>query len=267
MGKPLRACSPAALSLAIGVVLTEKTNVGGITVYELVSLGRHPYTGFFGRLKKRDKEVVQQSLEATGIAHKAGSFVAELSDGERQKAMIAKTLAQECPIILLDEPTAFLDLTARLETLILLRKLAKEQQKTILLSTHDIDQAIRLGDCLWLLEKDRPMGCGAPEDLILNGMFESFFGKEGMTFDPFSGRLEVETVRRPIGLEGDPLTSCWVGNALIRNGWQPSPAGHPPRIHCIHKHRLILSLPGGKQTEVVSVEALLAALSDVFHFH
>ena len=115
MGKPLASYSQSNFSLTVGVVLTEKTNAGGITVYELVSLGRHPYTGFFGQLKKHDKEIIEQSLEAAGIAHKAQNYVSELSDGERQKAMIAKALAQQCPIILLDEPTAFLDVTSRIE--------------------------------------------------------------------------------------------------------------------------------------------------------
>ena len=104
--------------------------------------------------------------------------MSELSDGERQKAMIAKALAQQCPIILLDEPTAFLDVTSRIETMVLLHKLAVEQQKAILLSTHDLDLAIQLGDCLWLQEKKRPMACGTPEDLIMGGAFETFFSKE-----------------------------------------------------------------------------------------
>jgi iron complex transport system ATP-binding protein len=261
-GKPLNDYTQAELSLAIGVVLTEKTNAGGITVYELVSLGRHPYTGFFGRLKKHDREVIDQSLEAAGIAHKAHHYVAELSDGERQKAMISKTLAQECPIILLDEPTAFLDVTGRIETLILLRKLAKEQHKAILLSTHDIDQAIRMGDKLWLLEKNRPMVCGTPEDLILNHAFETFFGKDGMSFDPSTGRLNIETTLTPIGVEGDPVTTCWVGNALIRNGWQPSPITRPPHIHCIHAHQIILTLVDGRQKKTSSVQELLTEMAE-----
>ena len=180
MGKPLSSYSQSNFSLTVGVVLTEKTNAGGITVYELVSLGRHPYTGFFGQLKKTDREIIEQSLTAAGIAHKAQNYVSELSDGERQKAMIAKALAQQCPIILLDEPTAFLDVTSRIETMVLLHKLAVEQHKAILLSTHDLDLAIQMGDCLWLQEKGRPMACGTPEDLILSGAFESFFGKEGI---------------------------------------------------------------------------------------
>ncbi|MDR1556261.1 MAG: ABC transporter ATP-binding protein [Tannerellaceae bacterium] len=260
MGKPLEAYSQAERSLLTGVVLTEKTNAGGITVYELVSLGRHPHTGFFGRLKKHDREVIENSLEAVGMVHKSDSYVSELSDGERQKAMIAKTLAQECPIILLDEPTAFLDITGRIETMILLRKLATEQQKSILLSTHDIDQAIRMGDRLWLLEKGSPMVCGTPEDLILKGVFETFFGKEQMVFEPLSGRLNVKTARTPIGLEGEPLTSHWVGNALIRNGWQAAETGPPPCINCISKDRIILKLPGGRQKETSSVEELLVEM-------
>lgn len=96
-GKPLTDYSQRLFSLTVGVVLTEKTNAGGITVYELVSLGRHPYTGFFGQLKKKDHEIIRQSLEAAGISHKAKNYVSELSDGERQKAMIAKALAQQCP--------------------------------------------------------------------------------------------------------------------------------------------------------------------------
>ena len=130
---------------------------------------RHPYTGFFGQLRQEDRRIIEESLAAAGIAHKAYNYVSELSDGERQKAMIAKALAQQCPIILLDEPTAFLDVTSRIETMVLLHKLAVKQQKAILLSTHDLDLAIQLGDCLWLQEKSRPMACGTPEDLIMGG--------------------------------------------------------------------------------------------------
>lgn len=260
--KPLKTYSQAELSLVVGVVLTEKTNVGGITVYELVSLGRHPHSGFFGRLKKQDRRVIEQSLQAAGILHKANYYVSELSDGERQKAMIAKTLSQECPIILLDEPTAFLDITGRMETMILLRKLAREQQKAILLSTHDMDQAIRMGDCLWLLGNDRPVVYGTPEDLILNNTFESFFGKDNMVFDPFSGRLNVKTTLPPIGLDGDPFTSGWVGNALIRNGRQPSPGIRRPHIHCIHRHQMVLTLPDGTQKTTASIKELLGEMNE-----
>ncbi|RHU24225.1 ABC transporter ATP-binding protein [Parabacteroides sp. TM07-1AC] len=263
MGKPLASYSQSNFSLTVGVVLTEKTNAGGITVYELVSLGRHPYTGFFGQLKKHDKEIIEQSLEAAGIAHKAQNYVSELSDGERQKAMIAKALAQQCPIILLDEPTAFLDVTSRIETMVLLHRLAMEQHKAILLSTHDLDLAIQMGDCLWLQEKGRPMACGTPEDLILSGAFESFFGKEGIVFDPSTGKLNTKAPVRPIGVEGDFLVSYWVGNALIRNGYRPAPAKEGQvNVNCLSSSELLLTMPNGKVRKLDGVAALVEAVRE-----
>ena len=96
-GKPLAPYSQGDFSRMVGVVLTEKTNAGGITVYELVSLGRHPYTGFFGQLRQEDRRIIEESLAAAGIAHKAYNYVSELSDGERQKAMIAKSAGTAMP--------------------------------------------------------------------------------------------------------------------------------------------------------------------------
>lgn len=262
MGKPLSGYSQANFSLTVGVVLTEKTNAGGITVYELVSLGRHPYTGFFGQLKKRDHVIIEQSLEAAGIAHKANNYVSELSDGERQKAMIAKALAQQCPIILLDEATAFLDVTSRIETMVLLHRLAVEQEKAVLLSTHDLDLAIQMGDCLWLQEKGRPMACGTPEDLIMSGAFESFFGKEGIVFDPATGKLNTEAPTSPIGVEGDFLTSYWVGNALIRNGYRPSPVKEGQlNITCKSPYELVVAFPEGCKEELRTVAELVSLIS------
>ncbi|MDL2208639.1 ABC transporter ATP-binding protein [Parabacteroides sp. OttesenSCG-928-O15] len=262
LGKPLQGYSQADFSLTVGVVLTEKTNAGGITVYDLVALGRHPYTGFFGRLRPSDHRIVEESLEAVGIAHKRENFVSELSDGERQKAMIAKALAQQCPIILLDEPTAFLDVTSRIETMTLLRRLAKEQGKSILLSTHDLDLAIQMGDRLWLQEKGRPMACGTPEDLILNHSFESFFRKEGILFDSTTGKLHTELPTLPVGVGGDPLTAYWVGNALVRNGYKPSivVAGQL-NIDCLSPENIVLTRPDGHREEVKSVDQLLVSIS------
>lgn len=259
LGKPLSDYSQTRFSLTVGVVLTEKTHAGGITVYELVSLGRHPYTGFFGQLKKSDRAIIEQSLESVGIAHKAHQYVSELSDGERQKAMIAKALAQECPIILLDEPTAFLDVTSRIDTMVLLHRLATEHQKAILLSTHDLDLAIQMSDSLWLQEKGRPMACGTPEDLILSGAFASFFGKEGIVFDPVTGKLNTEAPTIPIGVAGDLLTAHWVGNALIRNGYCPSTKQEGLlNIHCREPQDLVATLPDGRSYTFSSVADLVA---------
>lgn len=189
MGKDLYGYSDSELSLTMGVVLTEKTNAGGITVYELVSLGRHPHTGFFGQMKDSDHEAVLKSLKDVGMEQKAKASISELSDGEKQKVMIAKVLAQECPIIILDEPTAFLDVTSRIETMILLRKLAVEQNKTILLSTHDLDSALTIGDRLCLLSKEQPIAIGTPEELIDNGALGKCFDTENIRFDASTRRF------------------------------------------------------------------------------
>jgi iron complex transport system ATP-binding protein len=268
MDRELSDYSSSQLARMIGVVLTEKTNAGGISVYELVSLGRHPYTGFMGQLKNRDHQIIEESIEAVGISHKAAHFVSELSDGERQKAMIAKVLAQQCPVILLDEPTAFLDVTSRIETMTLLRRLAIEQQKAILLSTHDLDLAIQTNDCLWLQKKDRPMLCGTPEDLILNGDFETFFCKEGIMFDQSTGQLIAIKPFIPIGVEGDSVTAFWIGNALIRNGFHPSPVDKSrTNIHCINRNNLQVRWKNGMEITVNNVAALLTEIRNKEAYH
>jgi ABC-type cobalamin/Fe3+-siderophores transport system ATPase subunit len=133
--------------------LTERATTDALTVEELVGLGRHPHTGFFGRLDATDHAVVAEAMELTGIIAKRRSYIGELSDGERQKTMIAKALAQAAPVIILDEPTSFLDVTSRIEIMHLLRRVAIEQQKAVLLSTHDLEQALLLSDRLWLLNR------------------------------------------------------------------------------------------------------------------
>lgn len=183
MGQPLANCPHSRLSKLVGVVLTEKSSAGGITVRELTALGRYPHTGFFGQLKDEDWKIVDEAMEAAGVSSKADSYIAELSDGERQKAFIAKVLAQECPVIILDEPTAFLDVTSRMETMVLLNRIAHTQGRTVLLSTHDLESAIQLADVLWLQEKDSPMVCGTPSELIGNGMMEKFFSRGNLRFD------------------------------------------------------------------------------------
>ena len=181
--KPLSAYSEKERSRTIGVVLTDKTLAGGLTVYELVALGRQPHTGFFGRLSKTDHSIIEEALEAVSISHKSHSYTAELSDGERQKVMIAKALVQECPLILLDEPTAFLDVVSRIEIMTLLHRLAVEQKKAILLSTHDIEQALVLADKLWLLSKENGLQCGVTEDMILSHRMDGLFSRNDIRFD------------------------------------------------------------------------------------
>lgn len=207
------------LSQLMGLVLTDKTASGGFTVREIVELGRYPYTGFFGQLNKEDKEIVQRSIEAVGIAHKADSYLADLSDGERQKAMIAKALSQECPIIILDEPTAFLDIESRIEIMNLLHKLAHENGKTILLSTHDIDLAFLLSDKLWMLSKEANLITGVTEDIILTGQIDKFFNSENIAFNKYSGSFyPIRSSSQKIYVDAEEEFLFWTINLLLRLG-------------------------------------------------
>lgn len=142
------------LAKKIAVVLTDKLDVLNTTVYELVAMGRMPYTGFFGRLSEDDKVIVEDSLKITGV--EPSRKVSNLSDGERQKVMIARALAQQTPYIFLDEPTAFLDYPSKVRTMEMLKKLAHDYNKTILLSTHDLEIALDIADRLVMMEKTPP---------------------------------------------------------------------------------------------------------------
>ena len=220
-GEPFGKYSETRRSRLVGVVLTDKVYAGGLRVHQLVALGRYPYTCFFGNLGAEDRRVVDWAMEAVGIAGKAGSYVAELSDGERQKAMIAKALAQQCPVILLDEPTAFLDIISRIEVMNLLHRLAREEHKAVLLSTHDVDQALLLADSLWLMSQQNGLLCGTTEDLVLNGSLNRFFSRGDVEFDPDNGRFRhCGGVGRTVSVEAaDDRLLLWARNALMRNGY------------------------------------------------
>ena len=215
-GRPMADYTEREKSRKIGVVLTDKTQTGGLTVYELVSLGRQPHTGFWGSLSETDHVCVQQAIEAVGMNHKKQSYVAELSDGERQKAMIAKALVQECPMILLDEPTAFLDIVSRIEIMTLLHDIAQKQHKTILLSTHDIEQALMLADRLFLLSPETGLSTGITEDLVFNGQLDCLFKNSHISFDRSQGIYTSTTKgnRQMILSSSDADLLHWAANLL-----------------------------------------------------
>jgi len=219
-GKKLQEYSATDLSHKIGLVLTDKTSIGGFKVSQLVALGRYPYTGFWGRLSKSDKEIIQWAMENVGIASKADSYMAQLSDGERQKVMIAKALAQECPVVFLDEPTAFLDVSSRIEIMNLLHNLATIQDKSILLSTHDIELALMLADRVWLLSRDKGLKYGITEDIVLSGLLNDFLSNKDILFDMNSGSFyPKKSFSRYAFISEDIKESRWMGNFLQRNRW------------------------------------------------
>ena len=181
-GRPARTLSSHDYARQVAVVLTRRPEVYHLSVAELVGLGRTPYTGFWGTLSAADRSVVARALSLAGIASLASRSVGTLSDGECQKLMIAKALAQQTPVILLDEPTAFLDFPSKVETLHMLRCLAHDMGKAILLSTHDVQLALQAADGLWLLQLGGSLAVGTPRNLADAGVLGRFLHGEGVSF-------------------------------------------------------------------------------------
>lgn len=193
-GKPLADYSERDLSKLIGVVLTDRLNVENLSVEQLIGLGRSPYTNFWGALQEIDKKRVEESIALVGIENLRGRMVDTLSDGERQKTLIAKTLAQETPIIFLDEPTAFLDFPSKVEMMTLLKRLANENDKTIFLSTHDLELALQISDNIWLIDKNSGVTTGTSACLSADGSVGRYFDRPGVSYDPATRRFIIESV-------------------------------------------------------------------------
>lgn len=219
LGKQLTEYTEQQLATRIGVVLTERCDINNMTTEELVGMGRSPYTGFWGGLTMNDLNKVEEAIEWVRIGHLKGRMVQTLSDGERQKVMIAKALAQETPVILLDEPTAFLDYPSKVEIMQLLHDLARTKQKTVFLSTHDLELTLQLADRLWLMDKERGVVTGTPEDLSLDGNLEQFFTREGIVFNRLEGLFRIDApIRWRVRLSGEGEYLLMAQKALRRNG-------------------------------------------------
>lgn len=184
------------LSRKIGVVLTEKPDVRNMTVRELVSLGRSPYTGFWGNYSQEDLRIVDESIALVGVGPLSQRLIHTLSDGERQKVMIAKALAQQPPVIYLDEPTAFLDFPSKVEVLQLLRRISRDAKKTIFLSTHDVELALQLADTIWLMTREEGITIGTPQQLAQQGQLGKFIERQGIVFDKETLTIRVERSER-----------------------------------------------------------------------
>lgn len=190
-GVALTSLSPKQRSRKIGVVLTEKPDVRNMSVEEMVGMGRSPYTGFWGALDDEDRQKTDEAIQLVGIGTLRQRMIHTLSDGERQKCMIAKALAQETPVIYLDEPTAFLDFPSKVEMMQLLRRLAHKRQKTIFLSTHDVELAMQLADRIWLMDT-HGLRIGTPGQLAADGTLGHFIERPGIHFDAARMTIQVE---------------------------------------------------------------------------
>jgi iron complex transport system ATP-binding protein len=203
----------------IAVVLTDKIEIENATVWDIVAFGQHPYNHWIGGLSSFGKEKIKESIRLVNLEHKKDKLLNELSDGEKQRVMIAKALAQDTPIIILDEPTAHLDMPSRVEIMLLLHKLAHETNKTILLSTHELDLALQAADRIWLLHEKRGLIDGVPEDLVLNGIFNQIFQSKSYYFNTANGNFSMNyPLKKTISIAGEPMRMYWTLRALARIG-------------------------------------------------
>lgn len=210
LGKKIQDFREADLSKNLSVVLTERVDVGNMTVSDIVALGRSPYTGFWGRLEDTDKDMVRRAIEMVGVGNLQDRGLHSLSDGERQKVMIAKALAQDTPIIFLDEPTAFLDYPSKVEIMQLLLQLSRKTTKTIFLSTHDLDLALQIADKVWLMQRDGNVRIGIPEDLALDGSIDRFLKGDSIYFDSEHGQFRIQIPpHSTIAIGGNHNTKAW----------------------------------------------------------
>ncbi len=180
------------LAKNISLVLTEKIPPNNLTVYELIALGRQPYTNWIGTLTKEDVDQINLAIEQTNLIKLINNRCDELSDGQLQRVMICRALAQNTDIIILDEPTAHLDIQHKIETFILLKNLAEKLNKTILISTHEIQLAIQMANILWLMT-DTELISGAPDYLIENNKINQIFDSNTIYFDKISKQFKINT--------------------------------------------------------------------------
>lgn len=257
-GKEIEDYSEKELATLVSVVLTDKCDIKNISSRELIGLGRSPYTGFWGTLSKEDKRMVDDAISLVKIENLAQRQVHTLSDGERQKVMIAKALAQETPIMLLDEPTAFLDFPSKVEIMQLLHQLSRQTNKTIFLSTHDLELALQIADKIWLMDKQTGIRTGTPEDLSLNGSLSGFFARKGILFDQDTGLFRIQNeCTGQIKLTGHGQRYAMIRKALLRNGISASRHIDSPDHIEITDTEVRLCMKGRQPLFVSDIEHLL----------
>lgn len=175
----------------ISIVLSTNSTIDNITVKDFVAYGRYPYTNWLGINTSKDSDIINNAIELCGISDLTNRYYSELSDGEKQKVNIARAIAQDTPFIILDEPTAHLDLINKVEILKLLKELSSKHNKMIIISTHQIEMALQLCDEIWTLENDQ-LEVNTPKGLIESNKLEELFGNEHVTFNPQTKNFEIK---------------------------------------------------------------------------
>jgi iron complex transport system ATP-binding protein len=225
-GKVIETMEPRARAKTISLVLTQTMPQGLFNAYSMVALGRHPHTNWNGHLTDEDRKKINWALSAVKGEQLASRQISELSDGERQKIVVARALAQEAPVMLLDEPTAYLDIVRRVELMKTLRQLAHSQGMAILQSTHDLELALRSADELWLFSEDGTIIKGTPESLALSGSMAKVFGSSDLEWDMAHGSFHIhEEPSSYVHLEGTGPELIWTQRMLVRLGYGVATAG------------------------------------------
>lgn len=259
-GVDVKKIKPHEYARLLSLVLTDKINVGAMSVMDIVSIGRYPYTNYFAKLEANDHDIIERSLESVHLSDYKHRFFNELSDGEKQRVLIAKALAQDTPLIMLDEPTAHLDLPNRVEIMNILKHLAKETNKAIFLSTHELDLALQTADTIWLMNREENLVSGTPEDLVLSGMFEHVFRSNSFSFDKLSGSFKViHETKGKVALSGTDVHSIWTRRALEREGYLVVEAFEYPVSVFHNEDHWTLNI-NGKEQKCESIKELLQAL-------
>jgi iron complex transport system ATP-binding protein len=221
-GRNILEYSRMELAREVGYISTESIKVSNMSVYDLVALGRFPHTNWTGIIDSGNHNSIMDAIEKTGMSALKNRLVSELSDGERQRAMIARILAQDTDIMIMDEPTAFLDIGSKYEILHLMHLLARESEKTIIFSTHDLNIAMSQSDKIWLI-LDNKLIEGAPEDLMIDGAFDHLFDSSPVQFNTDDGTFSFRTDDRgTIFVEGDGKLRNWTIKAINRAGFSVS---------------------------------------------
>lgn len=222
-GEDISQITPKNRAQLISIVLTDQRTEASFNVKELISIGRDPYTGWLGSLSDDDNTIIEQAIDMTNLNGFENRSIHELSDGERQRVFIARALAQNTPIILLDEPTSHLDLPNRINILLLLQKLARDTNKTIFISTHELETAMQVADKIWLMKKQNGVSVGTPEDMVLKGTFDTVFSHSNYDFDKEYGsfivKKQLDKYVSTIVDNPNSLMSRWTTKALSRKGY------------------------------------------------
>ncbi|MCG8308461.1 MAG: ABC transporter ATP-binding protein [Cytophagales bacterium] len=266
-GKILKSLPPHKYARLISLVLTDKIQAGAFSVKDVVAIGRYPYINHFAKLRPYDCKIIDRSLEMVHLESYSDRHFSELSDGEKQRVMIAKALAQDTPLIMLDEPTAHLDLPNRVEIMNILKKLAINTNKAILLSTHELDLALQTADSIWLMKRGTAIRNGAPEDLVLTGAFEDVFACDAFDFDKSTGAFKVKHISKgSVALLGSGIPYLWTRRALERDGYKISEGtGHEVSVKIVGSNCWQIA-SGGFQDNCKSIAMLLAHLRHLDYY-